>query len=505
MIIRNNLDALKDISNCLGIVLSMYSHKHLGITVDMSNAALNTAKNMIIGKFADEDGDPKSLNLNEKTARFNYSNSDIDSHKEAGWLIIQGLCSMDYTWLINNSKSLFQLWKYAFSEQGCNLSDADISKSEYRESLISEFFIKKAALSSLRKFILTASDYINSSTFQTLVPKILNNALSFFIPYDNKKVIVFYKHILREKYKEVKSILYDCYRNIPNKLYSSKYNQILYPLCDEVTSLEYIEYSYDYIYSNLNFFDTFTCEKSGNMNSNQSTKINSNNIFDIDNFTIEKYNISLTDRLNTDVNSKIVNSAITLLVEIMLDQNLNTKNRQLIFKHFLTHMNEINIKSSDKGKLNKAINIIYALFSILKKSNKANIFIINDESIFTNSKMLFDMGFKIDNILIRRLSAEGHALLIKVSGQAQQNIKHYFTAMEFKLRNDLNTDPQQFANNFYMVANIFRFNDFSNISPILDDYMNFMISYFNKIEDLFNPYISQSILIITEILTLSKW
>ena len=75
---------------------------------------------------------------------------------------------------------------------------------------------------------------------------------------------------------------------------------------------------------------------------NQVTKMNSNNTFTIDYFSIERYNISLTDRLNTDINSKIVDSSINLLVEIMLDINLNIKNRQSIFKHFLTHMNETN-------------------------------------------------------------------------------------------------------------------------------------------------------------------
>src|SRR5690606_12697744 len=130
-----------------------------------------------------------------------------------------------------------------------------------------------------------------------------------------------------------------------------------------------------------------------------------------------------TDRLNTDLNSKLIDSSANLLIEIILDVNLSNKNRQTIFKHFLTHMSEISMKQTDRGKLNKAINIIYTLYLILLKSYKRNVYVINDESIFTSSKMIFDIGFKIDNVLTRRLSAEGHSLLIKASSNPQANIK----------------------------------------------------------------------------------
>jgi hypothetical protein len=505
LIIRNNIDLLKDISNCLAVVLSMYSHKHHGVTIDLSNAALITAKNMIIGKFADEEDNLKSLSLAEKTARFDFSNSDIDSHKEAGWIIIQGLCSMDYTWLTNNYKTLFQLWKYIFAEHCCIVEEAELAKPEYRESLISEFFIKKAALSALRKFILAAADFKHTTAFQAYIPKFLASALLFFVPYEKKKVLSFYKYVLKDKYKALKSVLYDCFYNLPIKLYQSKFNTLLYPLCDEITSVEYYEYSLEFIYCNLNFVDTFMCEKVNSaFNPNQVVKMNSNNCFDIEYFTIEKFDILLTDRLNTDINSKIIDSSSNLLIEILLDVNLSSKNRQLIFKHFLTHMNEMNMKQIEKGRLHKVINIIYALFMILQKAYKKNIHVINDESIFASSKMIFDIGLKIDNVLTRRLSAEGHALLIKASANPQANIKYYLTAMECKFKNELNIDNQQFVTNFYMVANIFRLCEFGDILPIIDDFMNFIISYFNKIEDLFNPFISQSILIITDVLIKSK-
>lgn len=108
------MELLKDIANCLAIILTTFSHSHKGVTIDMSNAALSIAKNMIIGKFADEDDNPKSLSVFEKAGKFNYSNSDVDAHKEAGWIIIEGLCSMDLNWQTYNFKVNFLFYLILF-------------------------------------------------------------------------------------------------------------------------------------------------------------------------------------------------------------------------------------------------------------------------------------------------------------------------------------------------------------------------------------------------------
>ena len=244
------------------------------------------------------------------------------------------------------------------------------------------------------------------------------------------------------------------------------------------------------------------CEK---YNEKKYTNLmNSNNYYIIDLYNIDNFDISQTDKLNAEINSKLVNSAINLLVEILLDNSFYAKNRHSILKYFLTQMSEISIKQIDYIKKNKALNIIFCLYFILKKSHEKKIFIINDESLFASSKMIFDIGFKIENSLIRRISAEGHSYLIKVSSNPQYNLNYYLTALECKFKNETNLDNNHFISTFYMIANMFRISEFSDIIPILDNYMNFIISYFNKIEDLFNPYISQSILIITEVLIASN-
>jgi hypothetical protein len=101
--LKNNVEILKDISNCMSIVLSVFCQKNYGISVDLSNAALTIAKNMIIGKFFEDEENPKSLSIKEKSKLYN-SNYEIDAYKEAGWIIIEGLVAMDYTWLTNNFK-----------------------------------------------------------------------------------------------------------------------------------------------------------------------------------------------------------------------------------------------------------------------------------------------------------------------------------------------------------------------------------------------------------------
>ena len=103
LILRNNLDLLNDICNCFACILTVFSHKNYGIPVDLSNAAMSIAKNMIIGKFSEEEENPKAQSIKEKSKNYN-TNCDVDAHKEAGWMIIQGLVSMDYTWLTNNFK-----------------------------------------------------------------------------------------------------------------------------------------------------------------------------------------------------------------------------------------------------------------------------------------------------------------------------------------------------------------------------------------------------------------
>ncbi len=306
------------------------------------------------------------------------------------------------------------------------IEEGELQKPEYREALLSEFFIKKSALAALRKFILSSFDFTNAQSFQILIPKFLSNALNFFMPSDQKKTLYFFRQILKEKYKQAKIIFFDCYLSIPIQLYTNKFVPILHAVCDDVVA-EYPDYTYEIILSNLNYFDTFLCERNfiyGPSFHDRQKGFELNN-FIIDNFAIEKFNLTFTNQIAYDTNAKIVDSSVNLLVEILLDNNLNIKNRQQILKHFLSHLSNLNSKTKEQGKINKALNIVYALYVLFKKSYKRNTYVINDEHLFTNSKMIFDLGMSFELNLIRRISSEGHGLLISVSSNPTQNLDFY--------------------------------------------------------------------------------
>ena len=306
------------------------------------------------------------------------------------------------------------------------IEEDDLQKAEYREALLSEFFIKKSALAALRKFILSSFEFKNAQSFQILIPKFLSNALNFFIPSDQKKSLHFFRQILKDKYKQAKIFLFDCYLSIPINIYTNQFIPILNAVSDEIVA-DYPDYAYEIIISNLNLFDTFLCEKNFIFGSNfyEKQKNFELNNFIIDNFGIEKFNIPLTNQIAYDINAKIVDSSINLLVEILLDDNLNIKNRHQILNHFLSNLSNLNSKTKEICHINKALNIVYALFILSKKSYRRKNFVNNDEHLFTNSKMIFDLGMSFDLNLIRRISSEGHGLLISVSCNPSQNLDLY--------------------------------------------------------------------------------
>ena len=61
-------------------------------------------------------------------------------------------------------------------------------------------------------------------------------------------------------------------------------------------------------------------------------------------------------------------------------------------------------------------------------------------------------------------------------------------------------DPTQTNSILFLIANIFRFNDFTHIKHVLDILMNIIFYFFNKPEDFADQWFSQSIFIICEIL-----
>ena len=502
LIIKKNIDLLKDICNCLAMILTMFTHKSHGLPLDTSLTALSRAKNIILGNMIDESDNPKYVSLKDVAA--NYANVDLNSYKESGWIIIQGLCSLDPSFLQSNSKTFLFLWKYIFCESSCEIDEFLLAnRNEYKDALTNEFFVKKAALASLRKFVLSCGqNFLHSKSFNDSISKIIPNLLSFFIPYNKDGVILFYKQHFGEAYKEAKMYLYDVFYNIPIDSYRSKFNAILYPLTDEIVSNEYRDENHEHVISCLNKTDNFMC------NANLEIDKKEKEIeFVIDDFVVEKFDLKLTNFLSKKF--KCIFSAIKLFVEIMLDNSLNIKNRVNIFKHLLSNMTEMSMQKisiKDIGNYNKVLNIAISVFLTLKRACELNVHIINDEGIFTNSKMIFDLCFKISGNdestnLLRLIAAEGHGYLLKASHNTKNNLEYYLTANEVKFRNDNNLSLDEYINTFYMIANIFRYVSFKDIEGYLDNYMNFIISNFNKIEEILsNPFVPQAIYVIMDTL-----
>ena len=71
-------------------------------------------------------------------------------------------------------------------------------KKEFKEALVTEFFVKKAALASLRKFIVSVGDnFMKTKLFKSHMSVILPNLLNFFLPHKKAQIIQFYnKHLL---------------------------------------------------------------------------------------------------------------------------------------------------------------------------------------------------------------------------------------------------------------------------------------------------------------------
>ena len=498
LIIKTNIDLLKDICNCLALILTMFSHKSHGLPVDTALNALGRAKNIILGNLVNESDNPKYRSILEIAN--NYNSVDLHAYKESGWIIIQGLCSMDRTWLYSNSNTFFFLWKYIFNELTCEISEFDIRRNEYKDALTNEFFVKKAALASLRKFILTVGDnFMNTKIFTDNIKDILPNLLKFFLPYNKKTAINFYNDHFRIAYQEAKMFLYDVFFSIPIELYSNKFNNLLYPLTDEIICNTFTDTNYEHIYSCLNQLDNFMCNQNLDLD-----KYEKEPEYVVDNFVVEKFNFKLQNILSK--NFQFVLSAIKLFVEIMLNKKLNMKNRTAIFQHFLMNVTDVikkgNLSKEDIGNYNKIVNIALGMYLTIKNSCKRNIIIINDEGTFANVKMIFDFCYKVkDDGLLRLIASEGHSYLIQSSSDIKGSLIYYLEQSNILLTNEAKVTTNDYIDILYMIANIFRNVSFKEIKKCLDQYINFLISYYNNAEEYFsNPFVTQSIYIIIDTL-----
>ena len=521
LIIHKNILLFKDICNCLSMVLCTSKHKSKGISIDSINDAFKKAKTIILGRQL------ASIEINELKAPLlhchslleestNYLNKYLNAYKESGWIIIQGLCSINKNIILKEYKNIIFLFKYLFNEKTCELNEEDLTKVEYQDNLISQFFIKKEALYCLNKLIMIfKNDNENMSIFKPHIIELLTFIINFFIPRDKNDFVHFYRYHLKEAYIDVQTILFEILYNLPIDYYTDRFNNLVYLLTDIITSHSYL---YKYLYKNvidlLNKIDIFMCLEEVVID-----KCTYSNKYYIDNYYFPLMSKNMikadSDIYNNYFNSKYFKFLFTsmyLLIKIFCHEKFTIKNKNAIIKYFLNNITQIIVKGInvraiyEKGKnyqehlgnCNELLNIIICVFLFLKYSIKNKINLFNDLELFTNIKMILDLCYKIEEFgILNIISCEGISYLISLYDKKEETLQHYLSISEIKFNNDneqYKPKMNDFIYGFYLIGNIFKNIDFLYLKPFIDKYMNFIISYFNPSDlILSNPFIGQSL------------
>ena len=529
LIIHKNLSLFKDICNCLSLVLCTIKHKSKGFSLKSVEESFNKAKLIILGKDLINELDKSNFNqdlchslIEDST---DYYNKYLNAHKESGWIIIQGICSLNSKFILQEHKNLFYLFKYTFNKKACELNVESLQNKEYKDNLISEFFNKKEALYSLNKFIISFKTYPEKlQSYKKDLNEILKYILDFYIPKQKMEFIAFYQTHLNDAYNDVRKIIYEIFYNLPIDFYENQFDILLYSLSYNIAGNNYsFRYLYKYYFDLLNKLDTFICIEKCNIDED-----NFPNTYFIDSFyptqiyknTINEENYLYKNYFNSKNFSFIFTSAC-LLIKIFSDEKLNMKHKNSIIKYFLNSVTDIvirglNFKSiNDKGKndqyyicnYNKLLNIVMFVYLFLKHCDKNKINLLQDLELFTNIKMIFDLCYKVDDLgILNIISCEGISYLINLYDKKNETLEHYLSLNEIKFNSSrISPKLNDFIYGFYLIANIFRNVDYSYIKPFIEKYMNFIISCFNPNDDIaMNIYVVQSLFVICDCLIKQK-
>jgi hypothetical protein len=248
------------------MVLCTCKHKSKGVSIDSLNDSFKKAKRIILGnKLA-------SMEIKELETTLIYCKSLLEdstdylsryltAYKESGWIIMQGLCSMNKKFVIQEYQNIVFLFKQTLNEKPCDLKEEELTKIEYQDNLICEFFIKKESLSCLNKLVmLFKNDDEHMDLFKKYIIELLKYVINFYIPRDKNDFITFYQYHMREAYKDVQKIIYEIFYNLPIEFYIDQFNNLIYSLADNIAS-NYFVYRYlnKHILDLLNNIDTFIC------------------------------------------------------------------------------------------------------------------------------------------------------------------------------------------------------------------------------------------------------
>ena len=528
-IVHKNLSLFKDLCNCLALILCTTKHKSKGISLKIIEESFNKAKLIILGNELvneiDKENFSEDICTNLEQDSNDYLNKKLIAYKESGWIIIQGICSLDKKFNLQESKSLFYLFKYTFNNKTCELNVKKLQNREYKDNLISDFFNKKEALHCFNKFIISLkNDLENLLVFKEDINVLLKHILNYYLPNQNMDFIRFYQIHLNEAYNDVRKIIYEIFYNLPTEFYENHFitliNSLSYNIAGNNCSIRYL---YKHYFDLLNNIDSFICLEKLNIDEGKYP-----NSYFIDNYypclmfknIINGENELYQYIFNSNSFDFILNST-WLLIKIFSSEKLSMKNKNSIIKYFLNSVTDIVVKGinfksiNEKRKdnqyhicnYNKLLNIVMLIFLFLKYSVKHKINMFQDLELFTNTKMIFDLCYKVDDFgVLNIISCEGVSYLIDLYDKKEETLEHYLRLSEIKFNSTSNIPKvNNFIYAFYLIGNIFRNIDYSHIKPFIDKYMNFIISCFNPNEEAaMNNYVVQSLYNICDVLIKQK-
>jgi hypothetical protein len=247
LMIHKNLSFFKDACNCLALILCTIKHKSKGFKIKSVEESFNKAKMIILGKELIKNIDINNFDFSEDICNnleedsSDYYNKKLNAHKECGWIIIQGICSLDHKFIFQEYKSLLFLFRYTFNKKSCELKVENLQKKEYKDNLISEFFNKKQTLHSLNKFIISfKNDPDKLLLFKEDLNEILKYIVEFYIPNkQNMEFISFYQHHLNDAYNNARKIIYEIFYNLPIEYYENILDSLLYSLSFNIAGNNY--------------------------------------------------------------------------------------------------------------------------------------------------------------------------------------------------------------------------------------------------------------------------
>lgn len=238
----------------------------------------------------------------------------------------------------------------------------------YLEKILTEFKIKKQALSTIKCFLNKCYVLLNTQLIK-LIAGFIINAINFFISQEKKEIVKLFKTMFNEDFLKVRSDLYECLSNLHPSLYASKFVHILHSVTDDIVNESLSKTIPNIAYRTLCKEDVLRTNPYLHKEGVPSRLINDDMYYDSSS-SISGELLDLTlrhspwlifdnDRMNSDLSEvdirmRIRNNAIQTFADIFISSQLNAKNKIQLSSHLLLHVKGIQETMVDNKKNKKS-------------------------------------------------------------------------------------------------------------------------------------------------------